>query len=191
MRVEIAVNSPQLARYASALGGPERIALHEAMGLAVREGTRDYLRLDSATRHKTADRLGGERTGHMERAAQAVEGAPVDADSEGATLTINHPGLSRAFHDVTITAGAKLLPIPLNGLAYGHSPLEFAKVTLLRRAEGGTKTPEHKRKPLDPSIPAYLLVTSVTQLQDRTLLPSDAEWTEMAKDGARTFIAAL
>ncbi len=199
MKIDVTIRNPLLERYSAALDSPERTALNAAMGTEVQVVTENHLRGLAATRHATADRLGASYTGFMAQAAEKVASpAALSADPSAATLTINHPGIARAFHPITITPhNATYLAIPLNALAYGRRPREFDKVVLIFKGgsrKGGAeprkeKSDEEKAAPVD--LPAFLLVRSVTQQQDRTLLPSNEEWEKAAATGARNFIAAL
>lgn len=189
--VEINVKSPAISKLASLLSDEKRTALSLSMGLGVRKVTWRHLQKLAASRHTTAERLGGAITGHLEQATNAVEKASVVANTEGATLTINHPGLGRALHEVTIRpVTARYLTIPLNGLAYGHRVGEFEKGKVILIFKGGHRTGREKprteksdeEKSVRQDLPAFLLLRSVTQRQDRTLLPSNEEW----EKGART-----
>ena len=182
MNVSIAVRSPRLALLAQTLGGAGRARLSAAMGLAVKELTREHLAQLAASKHTTAEKLGAAPTGHFEQAARAVEDAPLTSDELSASFTIRHPGIGRAFHGITITPknGATYIPLAMNAIAYGRRPREFDQVQFVHRGEA-----------VRTDIAAYLLVRSVTQKQDRSLLPSDAAWQAAAAQGARDFIAAI
>ena len=181
MNVNVQIPAGLLARMQSFAdsGARSPVNLLRVMGEAVKEKTRDHLAALAASRHTTANRLGATPTGHLEEAARAVEDAPLTADVASASFVINHPGLSRAFHDVHIvpTGGKQFLTIPLNAIAYGRRAGEFAKVVF---------NPGPGNVPQD--IAAYLLVRSVTQKQDRSLLPSDSEWKEAAIDAAEALV---
>jgi hypothetical protein len=173
------------------LGPSKRVELHQAMGEGVRLKTFEHLAELSLTKHTTANRLGATPTKHLADAAKAVEKSPVEADGSGGTLTINWPGLGRALHDVTIVPQTtEFIPIALNALAYGRSPREFGRVAFVGgrgKPAAGSDKPKRKpqeRKPIPMDIPAYLLVRSVTQHQDRSLLPSEDEWAAAATEAA-------
>jgi len=159
---------------ASALAGAGRAQLNQAMGESVRDTVRDHLRALAQSRHTTAEKLGATPTGHLEQAARAIEGSPVSATSSEATLTINHVGMIRALKDVTILPKKQFLTIPMNAIAYGRRIGECDQVQIVHRGEA-----------VRTDIAAYILVRSVTQKQDRSLLPSDAELQDAAVLGAK------
>jgi len=188
VKVEVDPRAIGLGTLFARVTGPQaRTRLHNRMALGVREATRDYVREEAGKRHATAERLGGSPTGHLEQAAQAVEGAPIAADGEHATLTINHPGLGRAFHDVTIVPknGARALTIPVAGAAYGRRAGEFDLFLFRSRVTGNAFLALRQSEKGARPLLMFLLVSSVTQPQDRTLLPSDEAWTEAAGEAAR------
>jgi hypothetical protein len=184
VRVQIDLRRLGLREIADVVLGPQsRTELSAAMGEAVREKTRQHLIVEAGKRHSTADRLGAAHTGHLEQAWQAVEGAPIEATADDATLTINVPGLGRAFHDVTI-AGPKGQTIPVAAIAYGRRAGEFNLYKFTSKTTGNTFLALRQEDRNAPPIIYYLLVRSVTQKQDRTLLPSDQEWEQAAAGGA-------
>ncbi len=180
--------SPALRKLASSLGGPGRAALHEAMGREVQKTTEAYLRDLAATRHGTASRLGAAPSGYLSQAAtKAADPAALTANTDGATYTITHPALNRAFSEVTITPkNAKSLAIPIHALAYNRRPSELASgghQLFIKRGRNILATRQG-----DSTLALYLLVRSVTQSQDRTLLPSDQDWASAAARGAAAFL---
>jgi hypothetical protein len=187
--INVQLATTQLRNLALMMDAAHRTELHGAMGEGVREETREHLQELALTRHTTAQRLGAEPTGHLGQAARAVEATPLTTDASGATMTINHPGLTRAFRDVTIVpVNAQFLTIPINALAYGRRVGEFGGRVVLLKEGGHRETSERKRKPIPLDLPVYYLVRSVTQHQDRSLLPSDAEWEDAAREaGTRWF----
>lgn len=119
MTIDLTIRDIRLARVAAVL---DSVQLSQAMGEGVKEKTREHLAELAGSRHTTADRLGASPTGHLAMAARAVESASVSADAASASFSVRHPGLGRAFHDVTITPGGgrQFLTIPLNAIAYGR-----------------------------------------------------------------------
>ena len=180
INLEVTSRIPRLEWFARLLGGSILIRAGIA---SVKEKTVDYLR-GLQDRHDSANRLGASFTGFYGDRTQAVENAALSVSDSEASFSISHQGVGRAFHDVTITPknGAHYIPIPLNALAYGRSPRQFQKVVFIKKGagKGGAKK---ESKPIDDSIPAYLLVESVLQRQDRTLLPSQQEWERAAVAG--------
>jgi len=128
----------------------------------------------SAERHDTAERLGATPSGFW---GSAVENTSFGASDEAATVSIKHPGIGRAGHDVDITpsGGKTFLAIPQIAAAYNQRAylgLIFAVVD---------KRPVLAKKTPDGLVVWYALVKSVHQKQDRTLLPSDREILDVAK----------
>lgn len=169
------------------LGPENRAELNTSAALAVREVTRGYLLEQAGQRHATADRLGATHSGHLEDAWRAVEGSPIEADGSGATLVLNVPGLGRAFHDVTIVPkAAKALTLPVAALAYNRRAGEFGDQLYVwqSRTTGNAFLAMRQADKQARPLLLYLLVRSVTQEQDRTLLPSDEQWQEAADRAA-------
>jgi hypothetical protein len=181
--------------------------LHEDIATRAENVTRDYLRGIARTRHATARKLGATPTGHLERAAESVHSF---SDAEGATIGITSPGIGRAFEDKVITPGPgkKYLTIPATAEAYGKRAgqfndlrLAFFKGGLLalvkadqsslsdRKASGYSV--EKKAAPKARPPVYYWLKKSVTQKQDRTLLPSDAMLQAAAEEGTRDWLKAF
>ena len=162
------------------LTGSDLVELHRAAGSMVADLTHDYIGMIASTRHATAERLGAAPTGFFGRAADKVS---MTADPSGATVTINHPGFIRAFRTVEIVPSkSKYLAIPINAISYGHRAIDlWAAMNLfipkgkrvIAATIGGVLTP------------LYALCKSVTQKQDRSLLPSDADFQDAAVKGAR------
>jgi hypothetical protein len=153
---------------------------------------REFIRKTVATRHATARRLGAAQTGFLERAVNAITSK---SNASAATLQIANAGFARAVRDVTITPthGARALTIPMNAESYGARAGEFearghplfiirtkGKAYLVRREEGSKKL-----------VFLYALVKSVFQKKDPSLLPTTAEFGEVAELTARQFIKSL
>lgn len=159
-----------------------------------------------------ANKLGGKRTnywGHIAEKINPAETLAVAADS--ATVTLggdDMPGLMRAFGDVTIlpgtkTAGAKYIPLAARSEVYGLRPREVPGLVLFWKGKGQvgglaegvsqTRTKNTKRGAkgstyLVPGLVMYWFAESVTQPQDRTLLPSDEDWSESVNTGAKEYV---
>lgn len=116
------------------LGSPER--LHTGIAHTMIEGgessdgvrvpgVRAHITEAARTRHKTADALGAEPTGYLERAANAIE--PVaDGAQAGFAITQSAEIFSRFEDAVPITVQRrKWLTIPIDKRTYGKSPLNF------------------------------------------------------------------
>lgn len=173
----------------------DRRPLHAAMAGTAAEFTRRYLR--GLNRHRTAQRLGAAPTNHYEAAAGAVT---ADATQEEAIIRIpRRTGLGRAFREITLrpTGGRKWLTIPATGETYGRTAGEFGQGTLdfaiiythrgptpvlVWAADGGS----HKKRDV-----AFWLRRSVTQKQDRSLLPSNDAFQTIARESAVAHIRNL
>ena len=169
-----------------------RAPLHAEMAGNSLEFTRQYLR--GLNRHNTAARLGASPTGHYEKSAMALQ---AEADDQAAILRIpRNTGLGRAFGEITIRPrpGRTFLTIPATAETYGRQAGEWPEDTfdfavimthrgptpVLKWAEAGGS---HAKGDV-----AFWLRRSVTQKQDRTLLPPDEEYRGLARD---TIIAHL
>ena len=172
--------------------------LNRHIGENVLEFTKDHLDKMAVTRHKVADRLGaphskfyeyasGRKAGSPRRQATVLEGV----GETGATISIkNTPGLSRAWHDLTIEPkDKKALTIPLDRISHGkrvadlrsegHEVFHPKGTNILAESVG-----KGKRARLRP---LYALVKKVTVPQDEGLLPTNSEIREWAIDSAEAF----
>jgi hypothetical protein len=184
LKVDVKASIPKLEIYAALLGGT---ALLLAAIEAVKQKTHAHIFDISLHRHDSANRVGGTFTGYLADRALGVQSAVASVSGSEGSFVIEHPGVGRAFHDVTIVPknGAKYIPIPINARAYGRSPREFAgePIRFVKKGGGSGKSKSENQKPPDESIPAWLLVESVTQRQDRSLLPSQEDWEKAAVAG--------
>lgn len=167
-------------------GLANRRQLHARLAVQGSEFTRDYLR--GLNRHKTATALGAKPTQHHARAARGIESA-----SDDATSTIRIPrssGLARAFSALTIRPGSgrKFLTIPADRRTYGRRAGEFPTGDLVFSIVGGRFPALMFR---EGWTVAYWLRRSVTQAQDRTLLPSDAGYRQLARGVTSLYIDEL
>jgi hypothetical protein len=187
------LSSPSLGRKIDTLTGGDLTGLHSAMITGVQEVTVNHLTRLAGERHATADRLGAAPTGHLAQAAEKVASpACVSASSRSGTLTINHPGLTRALRDVTISrADGGPLTIPVDAIAYGRRAAELWEPLNLFYAQNSKGQTFIAMKSGKTIKPLYLLVRSVTQHQDRSLLPADNEFAEAAHDAADAYVTAL
>lgn len=179
--------SPEVLRAIRALTGGELTKLHQAIGVEVQRITAQHVAAIAASRHGTAEKLGASPTGHFAGAAEKVSAdSALAAGQDGATLTISHPGFVRAFRDVKIVPKtAKALAIPINAISYGRRAAELWD-------RMGLFIPEGKRI-IAATVggvltPLYILCRSVTQKQDRSLLPSDDQFRDAALRGAKGWL---
>lgn len=160
--------------------------LNESIGGRVLEKTKDHLDKMAATRHKVADRLGTPYSKFYEYASGRLAGSPrgqttvlEDVSDKGATIAIkNTPGLSRAFHDLHISAKkAKALTIPISRVSHGKRVADLEREGHdVFRPKGTNILAETSGKGKNARMrPLYALVRSVTVPKDEGLLPKRAE----------------
>lgn len=185
VRYGFSINLGKVARYIASFNTNNRFGVFSAIAPRVSELVRSHLSSASASRHETADRLGANRTGFLEKGARS--GVTPHATADEAEVLIRVPGISRAFRDLTVTPkNANALTIPLDALAYN------ARVSQVRalgwsifRPKGknvlmGTKDGETKT--------LYALVKSAHLRQDRGLLPADEEISSTAKLSIKQYL---
>lgn len=188
----------------------DRTVLHKSIGGFAELLTRDHLTTLAGTRHKTAQRLGAQPSGHLARAAESVAST---ATNDAATVSITSPGIRRAFGDITITPGAgkKYLTIPATAEAYNRRAGTFNDLRLaffengllaLVKAEQSSLS-DRKRSGFETDKAQaglgwkkrgtvyYWLRKSVSQKQDRTLLPPDDDYTAAAVAGIKDYLRML
>jgi hypothetical protein len=172
----------------------DKTALNRSVADRATELTRNYLTAIAQSRHATATSLGASPSGHWAQAAEKTSGS---ADSDAAKITIAQPGIGRALHDVTIipTGGKKYLTIPAVAAAYAKRAPTVPDLVPIIRTIGGTRRAvalgkKSSVKGVPPTI-WYWLVKSVTQKQDRSLLPSDEQYRLAALEGAREYLDKL
>lgn len=172
----ISETTVRLGAWASKVGGAERRNLFSAAANAVSILVRSHLSRLGSWKHQSAENLGAQPTGFLQKAAR---GTVHKAGETGGEVIIPAP-LGRAFHDVEIrprVAGA--LTIPASGEAYGKRAGVLAAL--------GWKIWRPKKRDflmgsingVEPKI-LYWLKESVHQKQDRELLPSDDEMYRIA-----------
>jgi len=179
--------TPFLARLSAAIRG-DRTLLHDYVSRRAAETARRHVRTIAPGRHATADGLGARRTGFLERAAGSIEPA---ADSKAAYLEIPRSfGLQRAFGPVLIVPrrGGKYLTIPATAEAYGRRAGEIAG--LVFKILGRHRALVMMRGARDFQV-YYWLVRSVTQPQDRLLMPSEFDFALAAEKAAEDLIRDL
>lgn len=182
--------SPRLREVVGQLNGPGRVEASEAMGEEVRFTVVEHLRMIADTRHATAQRLGAAPSNFVAGAVDAAAAAPIRADEQGVSISMRHPVVARAFRDIPIEAkNASALTIPIHAMAYNRRAGQFPGIFRLggRGADVGKNILAIKSG--DGSvIPLFLLVRSVTQKQDRSLMPSDDEINTAAARGLTRYI---
>ena len=164
-------------------GLSDRSQLHAAIATEATEMTREYLQ--GLGRHGTADRLGAAPTNFRERNAVSLQPS---CDQSAAYIIIpRNTGLGRAFHDVVIVPGSgkTYLTIPACARTYGKVVRDFPEGTFKFEVLHAHR-PFPVLKFVDNGEIGYWLKRKVCQKQDRTLLPSNDAWGEVAR---RTSIA--
>ena len=137
--------------------------------------------LQQLNRHNTATRLGAEPTNFRDRNALSLQ--PISDDDAAYMLIPRNTGLGRAFHDVLILPGTGKTYVTLSASprTYGLHVRDFPEGTfdfaIIHTHRGPCPVMIFK----DTKEIGYWLRRSVTQKQDRTLLPSDADWRDMAR----------
>ena len=158
------------------------------------------------------NQLGGRRTNYWSSIAARINPSDcLQVNDNDATVTLggsNMPGLMRAFGDITIvpgtkTAGVKYLALPARAESYGMRPREFGQaltpfwtgkgrigglaqaipVTRKKNTRKGAAGTTYSR----PGLVMYWFKDQVTQPQDRSLLPSEADWTASVNAGAAEY----
>lgn len=181
-----------------------------AMGRRLIRDTSNHVRAWGASH---PNKLGGRRTNYWSGIAAKINPAEtLEVNGHTATVTLggpDMPGLMRAFGEITITPGTKTpgvkyLALPARSETYGHRPGEFdlmlfwkgkgqvgglaqkIAVTRTRNSKRGAKGTEYFR----PGLVYYWFAESVTQPQDRSLLPSEAEWSDSVNSAATDWVTA-
>lgn len=180
----ISETTVRLGAWVAKVGGAGRRLLYSAAANAVSILVRAHLSKLGQWKHQSAEDLGAQPTGFLQKAAR---GTVHQASEAGGEVIIPAP-LGRAFHDVEIrprVAGA--LTIPASAEAYGKRAGVLAAL--------GWKIWRPKKRDflmgsiegVEPKI-LYWLKASVRQRQDRELLPSDAD---MQRAAAGAIVAEI
>jgi len=180
--------SPYLDAIQDGFGNPK--GLHEFIANEELELIRDYLLTEVATRHKTASALGATPSGHW---GDPQSYTSASWDDEAATVAIRKAGIGRAVHDVDIEPGAgkQWLTIPLIAEAYNQRACRMAGLFFTQpKGKGYALLGRRTEKGVPPTW-VYLLVKSVHQAQDRTLLPTQQAMVVAADIGARKYLKTL
>ena len=183
--------------------------LNAAMGRRVVRDTSTHVR-EWGLSHP--NKLGGRRTNYWSGIAAKINPTDtLEVSDANATMTLSGddmPGITRAFGDVTITPGtktpgAKYLAIPGAQRGLRTAPARNVRAGSVLEGQGKSRRPRGRRRGarkrdskngkkgstrLVPGLVMYWFVDSVTQPQDRTLLPSEEEWSESATEGAKEYV---
>ena len=185
LKIDIAVSdkaTPVLADLHREL--TDRTGLHKYIGAAAEAGTRLHIRSAATQRHTTAGKLGAKPTGYLTKRAELVEGT---GNAEQAEITVTGAIFKRVFGPVTVRPVAKkMLAIPMRAEAYGKRPGEFDDLFVYRSKQGRL----FLAKQIAPGRLQFyfLLKASVVLPQDRGLLPSEAQFGQLAELAARGYL---
>jgi hypothetical protein len=176
-----------IAKLIRGLDGQGRIDLNAAMGTEVQQTTAAHVGALERAPDSLLSKLGAPATNFYKHAAERIESpAALASDMNAATLTLNYPGVGRAFHPITIVpVNAKALSIPMDRIAVGRSPRDCWE-------ELGLFIPKGKgyiamRVGNEIKV-LWLLRRKVTQPQNRALLPTAQQWQAAASLGAKTYL---
>ncbi len=162
-----------------------RLALHEK--IAGEAEAYILLRgpVESATRHRTATRLGASPTGHLEKDYAKAKGV---ADESSAALLLPRASRLRAAFGPYVCRpgpGHKFLTIPVNAAAYGRRAREFDDLVPIRA--GPKKTLILARDLGEGRLETmYVLVPSVSIPEDSSLINWD-KLAEVVRDTAEEY----
>jgi hypothetical protein len=169
----------------------DRGPLHAAIAKDVMADTKRFLKKSAS--HRSASSLGATPTGFRARNAAALSAR---SDDTQAVLVIpRRTGLGRAFGQVVLVPGSgrTYLTLPGHKDTYGKTMRDFPEGTfqfavirswisfpaMIFQADGGS----HKKGEV-----GFWLRRTVTQKQDRTLLPSDQEFRQSARDASNNYL---
>lgn len=162
----------------------DRTQLNKYIGASAEAGTRMYLRKIAQDKHTTAKKLGATPTGYLTKRAELVEGS---GNRDRAKIIVTGAIFKRVFGPVTVTARKKkMLTIPWRAEAYGKRAGEFGKELFVYRSRQGRAFLARNVGGILQLL--YLLKRSVVLPQDRSLLPSDEQFSQMAELAARGYL---
>lgn len=169
--------------------------LNQMVGRRVQNHIRDYLIQLALTKHDTARSLGATPSGHLGKAAEKV--ALPEALTEipdGVMISLSHPGMGRAFHDVEIKPGPgkKFLTIPQIAQAYNQRAYRVEGLVAIFQGPKGVRKGLLAMPDGQGHLTVwYTLVPSVHQKRDPSLMPTRASMSAAALAGAREYIQVL
>ena len=189
---------PALDRLSAAF--TDTTKLNRKIGGDVLSLVRDYLTQIAEERHESAEKLGASPSRHW---GNPDTYTTMRAGADSAVIGISKPGIGRVAHDVTITPveGKQWLSIPLIAQAYNQRARAIAGLffvqpkgkdfALLGRRTDNRYDRDDAQDARTSSVEwVYLLVKSVHQNQDRTLLPPDEAFLFVASRAADEYATA-
>jgi len=155
------------------------------MGKSVSELVRRHLRTRNTT-HR--NKLGGRRTNFWARASEAVN---FEATPDGALVSVSQEGVLQQYRGGIIRpVNAKALTIPVHPKAHGKSAGEFKDLVYVKQKPGrrslGLLISRPKGKQLGEVF--FVLLRSVRQKPDPTVLPTEAEIKETVSNTVLRFL---
>lgn len=182
--------TPAIRTLYSALSGAKRADMNRVVGAEVQKVTYDHISRLESSYAKASQRQGAPHTGFFAQAAEKVaQDSALSATDKEAVLTIKHPGFTRAFHSVKIVPRtARALAIPIHRDAYGHRAAALWDRMNLFIPKGMGIIAAMRGVVLTPM---YVLCGSVTQKQDRTLLPTDEQWRDAGARGVKGYMRSI
>ena len=162
--------------------------VREVMGFAIQEVVQRHFSVlaSDAQHHQSALSLGADRTGFYEEARAGTHDPKIEGG--GVSVSIEKAGIAQRYFGGTIAATpGSYLTIPALAIAYGKRAREF-DLRLVIFGATGLAALVGKGGPEDESNVYYWLVRTVTQAADPTVLPTEEEMTETARDRAADYI---
>lgn len=203
VELTVTINDAGLRRRLALIASPDTMRrLNGDMGRVVLEKTKDHLDAMAATRHKVADRLGAEHSKFYEYASGRLAGSPrnqttvlENVSEASATIAIkNTPGLSRAWHDLTIRPVEKrALTLPISRVSHGKRVADLRREGHeIFRPKGTNILAENSGKSKNARMrPLYALVGRVTVPKDEGLLPKQSKVREWCVESAEAFFSLM
>lgn len=199
--------APLLAALLPKLEDPTQLNKHVAGEAEVL--TANHL-LGVKSEHKTANRLGATPTYYFQNKSRAVESR---YDAQGAEVVIptgegalsnlsksaggaavgSREAFAPAFGPVNIVAiNSRYLTIPAVAITYGRRAGEFPLLRFVPYASGAKALVMTTGKGAErKSVPYYWLKEEVSLKEDKTILPTDADYVAAAERGAESFMGEM
>ena len=190
--ISVSIDDSNLSRLLNAMGSQGRTALNRTAAYGLLTLCRKHLKLEASRRHASANRLGATPTGHLEEAARTMVST---ANATAGEVQIFSPGFRRVFGSLSIKPrNARALTLPLDAASYGKRAGELQREgwQLFRSPAKGLRAILLGKHPGTGEVKAlYLLRSSVTLPQDRTLLPSDRSMVDAVRSALCRHLQAI
>ena len=187
--IEINIKDGATPRINALLESVRPQALQKEVGEASVKLTTGHLRANGTNKR------GWKSTNFWSRAARATSWT---ATEDGVTISINQIGVRQRFYGGTISAvNAKALTIPIASQAYGKTAADFPGAFLIRTPKGayivqyagGNTTKGRFKKQAATLEFLFVLKKSVTQKEDRSVIPSMEQYGATALQQIERIIA--